>query len=180
MEHNRDARYLLTSRRRRFDFMKLPTEILITLLGEMAAGQLPLFRSLCRAFHNFVTANERPIVFSALMNDKYRTASRLYYRHIYYSRLPQDTLHFADLYQLARRCDSARNSGASACTEASPRSHTYCQKRWCCSGPSLLYHENREEHLSIRHHALSFLGQIPLCSGLRSRSPLCHLLLGTD
>lgn len=72
----------------------------------MAAGQLPLFRSLCRAFHNFVTANERPVVFSALMNDKYRTRSRLYYRHIYYPRLPQNALYVADLYQLARRCDS--------------------------------------------------------------------------
>lgn len=99
---------LLIVQNRRFDFMKLPVEILTTILSEMAAAQLPLFRSLCRAAHDFVTANEHGIVFSALKKDLYRTASKLYYRHIYYPRPQPNILHVDDLYQVARRCDSAR------------------------------------------------------------------------
>lgn len=88
--------------------MNIPTEILVIILGEMAAGQLRLFRSLRWAFRNFATANEYQIVFAALKNDLYRTASKLYYRHIYDPRPLRSTLQFHDLYQVARRCDSAR------------------------------------------------------------------------
>lgn len=94
---------------KRFDLMKLPVEILTTILSEMAAAHLPLFRSLCRACHDFVTANEHRIVFYALKNDLYSTASKLYYRHIYYPRPPPNILHVDDLYQVTRRCDSARH-----------------------------------------------------------------------
>ena len=100
---------LLIVRDRHFEFTKLPLEILILLLGVMAAEQLPLFRCLCKAFHKIVTENEAAIVLAALKNDWYRTASKLYYRHIYYPRPPPNTLHLNDLYRLARLCDSARN-----------------------------------------------------------------------
>ena len=103
------ANPLLTVRDRLFDFTKLPLEILIILLGQMAAEQLPLFRSLCRTFRNIVTASESAIVTAALKNDRYRTASKLHYRHIYYPRPPPNILHLADLYRVACRCDSARN-----------------------------------------------------------------------
>lgn len=103
------ANSLLIVRDRHFEFTKLPLEILIILLGAMAAEQLSLFRRLCKAFHKVVKENESAIVTAALKNDFYRTASKLYYQHIYFPRPPPNTLHLNDLYRLARRCDSARN-----------------------------------------------------------------------
>ena len=103
------ANSLLIVRDRYFDFMELPLEILIVLLGEMPAEQLPLFRSLCRAFHDFVATHQSHIVTAALRNGRYRTASKLYYPHIFYPRPPPITLHVNDLYLLSCRCDSARN-----------------------------------------------------------------------
>ena len=103
------ANSLLIVRDRHFEFTKLPLEILIILLGQMAAKQLLLFKRLCKAFQKVVTENESAIVTAALKNDWYRTASKLYYTHIYFPRPPPNTLHFNDLYRLARRCDSARN-----------------------------------------------------------------------
>ena len=100
---------LLIVQNRRFVFMKLPVEILMIIITEMTAAELPLFRSLCRASHDFVTVNEHSIVFSVLKNDLYRTASKLYYRHIYHPHPPPYILHVNDLYQVARRCDSARH-----------------------------------------------------------------------
>lgn len=109
LAHQRSANPLLIFLHRRFDFMRLPVEILALILGELAAGQLTVFRCLCRAFHDSVTANEYAIASSILKTDLYRTASKLYYRHIYCPRPPPNTLHLDDLYQLARRCDSARH-----------------------------------------------------------------------
>ena len=109
MTQRDDANSLLIVRDRHFEFTKLPLEILIILLGQMAAEQLPLFRCLCKAFKTIVTENESAIVKAALKNDWYRTASKLYYHHIYHPRPPPNTLHLKDLYRLARRCDSARN-----------------------------------------------------------------------
>ena len=104
-----DATFLLIIRDRYFDFMELPLEVFIILLGEIAAEQLlPLFRSLCQRFHDIVATHQSPIVTAAFRNGRYRTVSKLYYPHIFSPRPPPMTLHVNDLYLLACRCDSAR------------------------------------------------------------------------